>query len=38
MKKMLMVLGVASSVLLAGCATTNGTAEAPASAGFLSDY
>ena len=40
MKKMLIVLGVASSMLLAGCATTNGagTAEAPANAGFLSDY
>ena len=42
MKKMLMVLGVASSVMLAGCATTNGGTEsaaaAPVNSGFLSDY
>ena len=42
MKKMLMVLGVASSVMLAGCATTNGGTEsaaaAPVHSGFLSDY
>jgi len=42
MKKALMVLGVASSMLLAGCATTTGgagsPAEAPINAGFLSDY
>ena len=42
MKKMLMVLGVASSVMLAGCATTNGGTEsaatAPVNSGFLADY
>jgi len=42
MKKMLMVLGVASSMMLAGCATTNGGAgasgEAPMHSGFLTHY
>ena len=42
MRKMLIVLGVASSVLLAGCATapsgTGASNEAPVNAGFLTDY
>ncbi|MFB0935565.1 MAG: DUF3313 domain-containing protein [Propionivibrio sp.] len=42
MKKMLMVLGVASTVLLAGCATTTGGTDsgtaAQVNSGFLSDY